>query len=1364
MYLDNNETERAIKILLLDEKGKSLPYALKLALEHDKNLHNVPLEQGCSVNIISQRTAQYYLHNNEKRKAVACAEYFVEDKDKINLYKKADQIKKAEQMLFTNKQYDDLYRLLKSQENFEKGVETAKELNNNIAHCEFLLLLVKKKLSVAEYDGDKLKDAEMLEKANNSLCDSSVILKLQVELICGILKEDPLDCFNVCKKFITTNHFGAIEALNAAVNFKTPNLDLAKVIVFVKCLLFAYDIVSDIEKSGKLSKHLQLQFRKFYEFEQSKGKFFLPPCQFYWMPKLKKKCLAEKDSDGMFQFDELKVYKLLKEHLENICHKWLLLDLEKVLFSIMTSKRYVLLNSVLNKKLDIQTFAIRTYDISIYLTCCVRLIEIAHFHDGKNIKCCVVEDNSNKVKIQKWSTLSDYAAIRLFNIFSPEWCYYFIFSDEHIRMIKNSQVACNVLFTMLHSDKKVKNNINAFLKNWRILKLTDCDASTLVKCLKDEEAKIKTKHDKPSSAVSEQKVNDKQPTLSTDGQISTKQTNQSPLDEAFFISSNSNYTHIFFAWLQGCKYLENVNFMGFAEGIIEQLFVLIAKRKSFKPKITILNIIYVLEIISIGLFGSLQVVDAHVSRRNLSIKILLPKFYEHLVASFDPINFTPHTFLDLVANSVGKSQNFKQIYTNSLYLLQRTFHLLLGKIQPSFNVLHHASLRSVYDNGFQRCLVLCLSVLGNLWPLLHKTQRLSMLATLKTTVLKSCPDIIKDNFPKLFTNLQNIQEIKNSKDIFNILFSIQNDSQSYIVSFQYNYSSETDVKGRPFSFSKTDPEHFSKLLLKDTTPIENTKQRQQHVQQHHHDKWSNKPTVAWPVERSMQHVKQSTKKVPRNSYAYSQTSKVTVMLESPPVDHNKFYNQSDVDKEQTVASLPPLSLTKTTQSFNSETKDILTVYSQSMQANSDETLGTGGTTLASIQMPNFESENTDKLVENIVNNKMTSENIVVDNEQSCPVEIIDLVPSHHNTKISSSDPSFPSFNNVNNTEMDLSAEYFHFLQLSPSDDGINDNSTTLQSVSVSTPVQATTSPGLLESHGAVAAETSVQFTTTKDHQLQNVAPSIVDNESVFQSELKPDAEPFESRLNTTESIVSGFSSNSSEKEKEQDLKLHATHQQTGYQTVSDPNVQMYYPAGLALNPSTSFPFTANYHPLTGQLMYIPTIPHLYWPNPPINPQPYYAYGYTTSAWPPQPQVGEGFQKFLPSGNVETLANASNPKYCYECGVSINDEQSKQNHYTSAEHRCKMKEYLAYQEIEEKCTKVFEDAERVINSTRRKVHLGIQTQIDKIKECKKKFDRVKSQIEVGATWSNGLILIQGYAEEINQLLKEYYDLIHLIKEY
>ena len=1371
LYLQNNEIEKAIKILLLDREGKSLPYALELALKYNQTL---TFEQGCSVNIIAQRTAQYHLQNNNIKHAVACVKYFSEVRDKISLFKKVKLIGEAIQMLYTNKQYDDLYHLLKGQGCFERGAEIAEKLNNNETHCEFLVLLIKEKLSTAQYaEEDRNIDAKMLEKANDRLCDGHETLKLQVELICGILKKDPLACFNVCKKFIAINKFGATEALNAAVNFKNPtNLNLDKIIVIVDCLCFAYDVVNDIEKTGKLSlKHSQLQCRKFYQFEQSESKLFLPPCQFYWMPNLEKFSLAERDSDGMIQFDEVNVYKLLKTHLNNVIHKLMLLDLEKILFSIITSNQYKSLNSVLDKQLDIRKFAKRSYDISNFVICCIKLIEIAHFHDGKSIKCCDIENKDENIKISKWGKLSDYASVRLFYVFSPEWCYYFTFSKDDIRMIKESKITCNLLFTMLRSDQKVKSNINSFLENWRILKLTGCDASTLVKCLKKEEEKYKEK-------VSKEKSQDKQ---SNDKRNNTKKTNQSQLNEAMFIQNDSNYSHIFFAWLQSCRCLENTNFMGFAGGVIEQLFILIAERKSLKPKITVLNITYVLEIISIGLFGSLQAALVHMNRRNSSIPLLFPQFYEHLVTSFDPINFTLQAFLDLVAASVVKDKNFKQINEYSLYLLQKVFYLLLGKIKPSFNVLRYASKTNVYKNGFERCLVLCLSLLGNLWSLLHKQYLTEMLSILKSNVSHLPSDIIKDKFPELFTNLQRIQKVKNSNnDVFNVLFSIQQHSQSYMVCLQYHC--DTDVKGK-FSFNKIYPEQFPTFSFRSSkrTVVQDTKQRRQQHSQQYHEKFNRPVTVAAqqclttnPAQKSMKNktiaVKQrSQKKVPNNSYTLPRMSDVT------PSDENVTTNQQTSDVKDTpetpfdenanqqmymssvnVASdapidenagnyfsIQPLSHTdslteekiviatspgeQTLHSYCSDTTNInlqSAVPTDSLSTCSDETSNSAEAPISSSQ--------TEPVDRNIGHNQATPE------KQNYVDKSVDLHSSfqQHNSEA----PLFVS--SVDSTEAETS-EDFHSSLFHASE---NEE---FQSAPLATPVVYTE---LSESHGVETTETIVPSTPTIDHHTTHATSSNVvkNNDVLFQSDLKPDVEPFESTLKANDEH--NFLSNNSGQV--QDLSLQAAYQQTMHHQIDHiPNFPVYNPAYAM--PVQPIPLTATYHPLTGQLMYVPVIPVIpnpYLPSNTMNPLSYYySYGYDTSSASSNFQEFKEPQQFSPSGNVDPNNPITN--YCLVCGKSIDVEHS--------EHRCNKKAYTAYQEIKNQYSQLFEDVENVINST--DVHMGIQAQIDKIKERKEKFDRENSQIEENFAWLKGQSLIQCYAKEVDLLLKEYNESLKIIKD-
>ena len=218
-----------------------------------------------------------------------------------------------------------------------------------------------------------------------------------------------------------------------------------------------------------------------------------------------------------------------------------------------------------------------------------------------------------------------------------------------------------------------------------------------------------------------------------------------------------------------------------------------------------------------------------------------------------------------------------------------------------------------------------------------------------------------------------------------------------------------------------------------------------------------------------------------------------------------------------------------------------------------------------------------------------------------------------------------------------------------------------------------------------------------------------------QSELKPDAEPFEPRLETNDEYVAHtFSSGDSEQIQDHNYHMHAVYQHTSYQMATDPTLQAYN-SGVGLNYMLPL-ITVAYHPVTGELVYMPTIPTdtYYWPTlPMMNQPPINQYGYYTSAWSPQLHMNEDHketQNLLPSDDTIASYSIGNPMYCDICGVPI-DKQPKKNHYTSAEHQRNMKEHSTYQEIKNKYKNVFEDAKYIISSTRRSVHVARYSRTD-----------------------------------------------------
>ena len=166
------------------------------------------------------------------------------------------------------------------------------------------------------------------------------------------------------------------------------------------------------------------------------------------------------------------------------------MDLENALFNIITAEEYRFLNSAPDKRLDISKFVKKCYKMSDYLLCCIKLIEISHCHCENEIKRhCNVADK----KLDKWEKLKRYASHKILDIFSPQWRYFLKFSKNDTHQIKKSKITCDCLMRMLYLDDKVTSDINTFLRNWRIVKITGSDISTLIKCLQNEEAKLATK-------------------------------------------------------------------------------------------------------------------------------------------------------------------------------------------------------------------------------------------------------------------------------------------------------------------------------------------------------------------------------------------------------------------------------------------------------------------------------------------------------------------------------------------------------------------------------------------------------------------------------------------------------------------------------------------------------------------------------------------------------------------------------------------------------------------------------------------------------------------------------------------------------
>lgn len=791
------------------------------------------LDPGCSVNVIAQRAAEFYIQNEDIRNAVICAEHFTETRDKVSLFKRAGLKDEVCEFLKADKNYDEMYRLFKGWGWFQRGAEVAEKLENRKAHCDFLLLVVKEKLqSEQEYTKEsKHKDAEILEKAGKQLPYGDI--KLLMQLMCAILRNDSGACFNICKKFIEphiNNHFGAIEALNAAFTIKKPNFELEiasvldKVSLVMDITQHAQYIVDKIFTPGMLTTQL-IKCRKIYQFELSEDTYFSPPCQFYWTPNLTILCKSQ-DGDGMIQFDKLILYEEIKRHFNDIINDWLEIEPERIIYEAMNSEE---LNSTfdINTYLNFAEICSKCTSRQVYLRCCIKLVEIACFHISKRKRKCSVSGKD-------WELLRNYGSKRICKMFSPQWSYYLCYSRKEVEMVSESRSVCECMRLELKPRDEVKQDINSFLFNWRICKLTNTSlAQELETCLREEETRwneirLKEKENQrkedqtegietKQESITDEVKNDDQQKNAPKKQIKneelqknqekTKMHNETP--GVLLVDKNSEHHHGFFTWLKCCKLLESGNFFGFAEGVIKRLLFLVVKRKSIKPKIKVLDLISMLEIICTGLFGLLQVTDV---MENLTVS--LPENYEHAVKFFDGLNSTEFVLLNAVANSATTVKHSRKDFDLSLHLLQQTFYLLLGGIEPSFNVLLYAASRhsTVINNGFERCLGLCLCLLGNLSAIISYKDSCYAYTTLYSAlnaILKFSHDIpdqhsLTSCFPDLHEIVTQFNTMIDFNDSFLILATIQQHYNHSLTSLKFHR------KDKRFTFRHVDPKEFHK--------------------------------------------------------------------------------------------------------------------------------------------------------------------------------------------------------------------------------------------------------------------------------------------------------------------------------------------------------------------------------------------------------------------------------------------------------------------------------------------------------------------------------------------------------------------------
>ena len=719
----------------------------------------MPIKPECSVNEVAFLTAEYYVNSDDKDDkdlAVECVKnHFSIVKEKVSFFKGNDFIQEALDILYEEQQYDDLYRLLKAQGRFPEGVEKCLELQDDYNYCVFLLLLVKSKLYSSDNDqGEnqyskkaRAKDVAELEKASRKIKD--VELKTEIELFIGLVKNDAQICLRVSKKI--RNHFGAIEALTAALKF---SYTLSKSIeIVLKCLQDTRDVI-DAFKAHSMPEKVAGELLKFYGFEKSSDRYFLPPQQFYWLPELAKHSFDVRDSDGMIQLRESDVYSTIHEHVINSAKQWLSNGkLDVFLYGSINSNP---LNTAVMK--PGKDFAIlcsmNSQELSSFIKCCTQLITLGHFYHLLGSKLSSATDNFRSV-----DHMISSGANRIVNVFSNQWNFYLTLNPTDISKVRSSALVCREVNAGIDNFLKKKSyvptqDINGFLYKWLILKVTDTSVSELENNLKEQENFLK----KSSPLLIEERKAD----------------------------NASDYIHSFMMWPQACNSLVmHGNIMEFASKVIKRFILFNAKSGGSIPKISVLNAITLLEIVSIGLLGVLQASAVHLDYDKVSV--ILPEFYCHAIELFDNIHCGEENvwLLTAASKTVVNIPIKKLAYLNkdSYKLLCLVMRLLVGLHLPYFNILMYALARSAPNNGFERCFALSTCLFANLAPLISKKQ-IQMIHYNLCSLMNDIPN----DYAELKAVVYRISMANDTNEIFHALLALQQRYNKGMVSLTYNYN------------------------------------------------------------------------------------------------------------------------------------------------------------------------------------------------------------------------------------------------------------------------------------------------------------------------------------------------------------------------------------------------------------------------------------------------------------------------------------------------------------------------------------------------------------------------------------------------
>ncbi len=667
--------------------------ALMKAREYEVN--GIELAPELSASKLSYSCAKFYAERKDKETLVDVLQYMPETERKVRFLKESKLYDQAFTEYEQNKQYSDACRLAAAQGWFDRGHKLATSAGYQDEIDSFILQRAKSKYkyTIAK-SGEKLTSVRVVKEIGQDVIDDLSYLfergkkqrnsvSTYAALLLGMITSDKGLCRLAWRTFKLLKHkIGELEAFHQLQELA----DESTASVLEVCQLAKE--IGRMFQSAKDINNVIHQGLRFYDIRKVGQVYCLPRDQDIWMPNIIQQCQNETekvDIDGMHRLDIKKVRACISEHCADYIKHWV------NRFQLDTKIPYSCDTFSLHKPLITKRFPDREYAVEEVSSEALRKY-IQSVLEYLELRLILDKDVEGMISL-------------LLALFSPQVTRYLPqrFNEHHVSVIRNYTFTHTAFTTWLKESilSPAKNfpervSIDQWLTAWRACCLFSPRMKPLFSALEELETLVKK---------AESGSDFKPP--------------------AGFVYKNKDeaYYHVFSMWLLSCQQIRDDGDVLWGSRLAIYHFVSeIASNQCIS--ISVANMV---DVLSLHCTVLLAIITHVQGRQNRSSSLTVPLLYKSTVQLFDSMVSHEDTKWKLLQGcaheiSTKPDRALPRYFRDSRLLLIRSLDILLGayKHAPWFSVLKFALKKLPHNDDTRHCLILTLTIFGNLVMLCDK--------------------------------------------------------------------------------------------------------------------------------------------------------------------------------------------------------------------------------------------------------------------------------------------------------------------------------------------------------------------------------------------------------------------------------------------------------------------------------------------------------------------------------------------------------------------------------------------------------------------------------------------------------------------